>query len=864
MKRSISVLAAVFSIALLWCTATVFASALPFADVKTKAWYYSYVKESYEKGYMEGMPGGLFAPDESVTRAQYVTILSRLCDAEGDTNTDFKDVGAKKWYAGAVGWAVKAGIVTGYEDNTFRGEASITREELMVMTSRYLDYLWTDLPVSDSAVNSFADAKKIAKWASPYVNEMRRVGLVEGDANGNFNPKKTATRAEIATMTVRLGRALEANETGSAISGNALSGYTVYSDSLTAEALAPVVETIKEATGTTLAVSETKTDKSIVFTVDESLKMLAYSITEDNGTLTVSVHNKFAAPYLPQIFAREVSLRDSFNIPAGFKCSGTYALDEALGAADVKLVCETDKNPLSYKLGEKVTFRVSLVSDGKLVSVPQFGYKFYPEYGSEKSALTSGIAGQFVVSFEGLKKAGSAYLNVYPANRKGQKMVALSCEMNASVVYDFYNIKSVFEKPADFDSFWDGKMAELMNVEPTVLSCVECEYCKLDGFKVYALEIQSLGTVASVHVSYPANATPGTLKMMGEFDGYGNVDSNGACYLPDTICVAVNRHEVKDHQSAEYYVNYEATLGNWGFDNPSREESFLYGMLLRDVQALRYATEAYAELWDGENLSVTGGSMGGFQSVAVAGLFDKVSHCYPGIPWMCDVGGSTAGRLRGNFFPDYTEGSKYYDSTYFAERFDGVVHIEAGLADMTCPTTGTVALYNSFKGPKSAVYTQCMGHGSAEGVAFESFGVSYYSSEIDEMKKNITDNGIAVTPPDYSADRKLNASEKEMKEATDQYNGKVRWIEAQFADSKAITSEILETLIKDALVTKCGLDAKYKIVVDDDSLSALRNQYSIYSDGQYFLAVSYMVTDDAGGYYDANARFFLTKKAAQS
>ena len=837
---------------------TASAADLPFTDVKTKAWYYSYVKESYEKGYMEGKPGGLFAPNESVTRAQYVTILARLCDAEADTDTGFKDVGAKKWYAGAVGWAVKAGIVTGYEDNTFRGDASITRQELMVMTSRYLDYIWIVLPASDSAVDSFADKSKIAKWAADYVDEMRAVGLVEGDAQGNFNPKKTATRAEIATMSVRLGNALDVYDAEPSIGENALSEYSLYSDSLDIADLENIAVTIKNATGVNLVVSDAKTDKSIVFTVDEKLKMLEYGIAEENGILTVAVHHKYAVPYLPSIFADAVSLRDSFNIPEGYKGSGVYTLDEAVGASNVSLVCETDKNPLSYKLGESVTFRISIISDGKLVSIPQFGYSFKPEHGKEKSGFATGIGGQFVTTFDGLEKPGSAYLNVYPANRKNQKMTALSCVMNVSVVYDFYNIKSI-EKPADFDSFWDAKIAELMKVEPTVLSCVECEVCKLDGFKVYALEIQSLGTVASVHISYPENAEPGSLAMMGEFDGYGEVGSNGACYLPDTICVAVNRHEVKDHQSYDYYRAYEATIPNWGFDNPTREDSFFYGLLMRDVQALRYATETYADLWNGETLSVTGGSMGGFQAVAVAGLFDKVSHCYPSIPWMCDVGGITEGRAHGNFFPTYTEGTKYYDSTYFAERFDGVVYINAGLGDGTCPTSGTVALYNAFKGQKSAVYTQGGEHGAASGVVTENFGVSYEAPKIDEMKKVIIDSGIIVTPPDYSADRKLNASEQKMKEAADLYMKNVKWVEATFDHSTSITSEILEGLLKDALVSKCSLDDSFNVVVDADSIGAVRTQFQSFDSGSKYIMVDYMITDADGGYYDAVARFLFAK-----
>ncbi|MBQ8524823.1 MAG: S-layer homology domain-containing protein [Clostridia bacterium] len=839
---------------------TVAASAadLPFTDVKTKAWYYSYVKESYEKGYMEGKPGGLFAPNESVTRAQYVTILARLCEAEADTDTGFKDVGAKKWYAGAVGWAVKAGIVTGYEDNTFRGDASITRQELMVMTSRYLDYIWVDLPDSDSAVDSFADKSKIAKWAASYVDEMRAVGLVEGDAQGNFNPQKTATRAEIATMTVRLGNALDVYDAEPSIGGNALSEYSIYSDSLDSAALEDVIDAVKDVTGVSLTISETKTDKSIVFTVDESLKMLGYGITEDNGTLTVAVHHKYATPYLPSIFADAVSLRDSFNIPEGYKGGGVYTLDEAVNASNVSFVCETDKNPLSYKLGESVTFRISIVSDGKLVSIPQFGYSFKPEHGRENTGFATGIGGQLIKTFNGLDKPGSAYLNVYPANRKNQKMTSVSCVLNASVVYDFYNVKSV-EKPADFDSFWDAKMAELMKVEPKVLSSYECEICKLDGFKVYCMEIQSLGTVASIHVSYPANAAPGSLRIFGEFDGYGTVSSDRASYQPDAICVAVNRHEVKNHQSDEYYAAYDAAHPDFAFDNPTREESDFLGMVMRDVQAMRFVAENYSDIWNGKDMIVYGGSMGGFQSVAVAGLYDKVSECWPSVPWMCDVGGSTEGRAHGTFFPEYTEGTKYYDSTYFAQRYDGVVSMNAGLGDSICPTSGTVALYNAFKGAKSAIFTQGGEHGAVSGVITENFGVSYGDAELDEMKKDIADNGLAVTPPDYSADRKLNASEQKMKEAADLYTKNVKWIEATFDHSSSITSEILEGLIKDALVSKCSLDDSYTVIVDADSIGAVRTQFQSFYSGSKHIMVDYMITDADGGYYDAVARFLFAK-----
>lgn len=859
MKKIVALLAVMFASLTVVLSITASAAELPFTDVKEKAWYYSYVKEAYEKGYMEGNPGGLFAPGDSVTRAQYVTILARLCNAEPDTDTGFSDVGSGKWYAGAVGWAVKAGIVTGYEDNTFRGNSFITRQELMVMTARYLDYIWVELPESDTAVKAFADKNKIAKWAAEYVDEMRAAGIVEGDNAGNFNPTKTATRAEIAAMTVRLGRSLEAYDAKASIGKTPLESYSLYSESLSSEQLGEIAASIKGATGVDLGISDTKTANSIVFGVDESLKRLQYGITEKDGDLYISVSSRFAVAYLPRITEAAFSLRDSFNIPKGYNGTGTYALDEAASAENVAFVCETDKNPLAYDLGDTVTFRVSLVDGDKLVSVPQFKYSYRDDKKEIKDVTVPGHAGQFVLSFDGLDIPGCGHLKVYALNRRGQSISAFHSEMNASVAFDFENIKAALDKPADFDEFWDAKIAELMTVEPRVLSSYECELCKRDGFKVYCMEIQSLDTVASVHITYPENAEPGSLKINGYFDGYGSAASDRADFASDAICVSVNRQEVKNHQSDEYYAEYEASIKGWGFNNPTREESYFLGMLMRDVQAMRFASEEYAELWNGKDMTVNGGSMGGFQSAAVAGLYDKVTHCSTSITWVCDVGGYTEGRLMGVDFPPYSEGSKYYDSCYFAERFDGSVTLFAGLGDMDCPTAGTISLYNTFSGEKTGSFVQCVEHGYWGSPYNLAYNVSTSNPKPDDMETVIVDNGCAVTPPNYSAERKLNASETKMKEAADLYNRKVRWLEVTYPNSSAITSEELQTLLKDALVTKCSLDPAFNIVVDYDSLEAVRTIFRGIDSGSIYIMVDYMITDDSGGYYDASARFLMNK-----
>jgi len=185
-------------------------SKLPFTDVGAKKWYYAAVASAYESGIMQGKTETTFAPMENMTRAQLVTILSRLvlADTAGKgASLTFKDVKKNAWYADAVGWAVEKGLVTGYDDNTFRPNANVLRQELAVLFARFLDFYYIELPEDASA--TLADSKKFPDWAADGINKLCRTGLVGGDQNGKFNPKASANRAEIATILTRYTAALE-------------------------------------------------------------------------------------------------------------------------------------------------------------------------------------------------------------------------------------------------------------------------------------------------------------------------------------------------------------------------------------------------------------------------------------------------------------------------------------------------------------------------------------------------------------------------------------------------------------------------------------------------------------------------------
>ena len=180
---------------------------MPFRDVKENDWFYSAVKKVYEEDVMKGKSADMFSPRDAMTRAETVTLLSRLAGADVSGMRSycarFGDVAPDSWYADYIGWGVRTGLVNGYSDNSFKPDNPIYRDEMAALINRFADY--NDILLSDAPLTErFADYSSIQNWALGDVEAMRKAGLMQGDQNGNFNPKNTLLRSEAAAVTSRL------------------------------------------------------------------------------------------------------------------------------------------------------------------------------------------------------------------------------------------------------------------------------------------------------------------------------------------------------------------------------------------------------------------------------------------------------------------------------------------------------------------------------------------------------------------------------------------------------------------------------------------------------------------------------------
>lgn len=174
---------------------------ISFQDVPSDAWYAEYVTYLTEKSIVSGKTANTFAPNDFVTRAEFVKIIAGVAGADvaSAAGSSFSDVDAGAWYAPYVAWAAENGIVTGSGDK-FNPNSRITRQDMAVIIDRYVEKL---APKKLENVNDkvdFADNSSISSYAADAVASMQQAGIISGKGANNFAPKDNATRAEACKM----------------------------------------------------------------------------------------------------------------------------------------------------------------------------------------------------------------------------------------------------------------------------------------------------------------------------------------------------------------------------------------------------------------------------------------------------------------------------------------------------------------------------------------------------------------------------------------------------------------------------------------------------------------------------------------
>lgn len=187
------------------CLFTVIAKQFPFKDVKESDWYYEAVDFMRSNQLMRGKSSKVFAPVETVSRAQFATIVYRLEECPKVLFEEiFSDVGSGEWYASAVLWAHKAGIVSGYSDSDRFGPTDhITREQMAVVMYRYAKHkkISTNEKVQ---LDQFEDANEVSSYAKEAMEWAVGSGLMTGKENGSLLvPHGAALRCECAMIIMR-------------------------------------------------------------------------------------------------------------------------------------------------------------------------------------------------------------------------------------------------------------------------------------------------------------------------------------------------------------------------------------------------------------------------------------------------------------------------------------------------------------------------------------------------------------------------------------------------------------------------------------------------------------------------------------
>ncbi len=399
-----------------------------------------------------------------------------------------------------------------------------------------------------------------------------------------------------------------------------------------------------------------------------------------------------------------------------------------------------------YKPGETFSFFLSLEQDGKPLVGKTIRYKLRNEEGkpdvsgtirsSEKpfelrtSILKPGFVLLELSAWDEANKKPLTFKNKQGRNESLRALAGAGCEP--------LKIRSGIPEPADFDAFWNARKAELAKVPVSA---------KRTPVKIGNKSLQDVADLYDVEIACPGSSTPvrGYLGIPKHAKAKGHpivlslhgagTRSSGVPWLAGgerAIAMDINAHGVLNGQPEAFYRNLAKTSlkDYWYIGNDDRNRNYFTGMYMRLMRTLQYL-KSLPE-WDGKNLIVTGGSQGGAQALAAAGLDGDVSFCIAVVPWLCNFTGVTEGRIP-PYWPTWIPMKNgkpvnpklaaelpYVDSALMAKRIRCETVVTVGFIDYgACPPSGVYTAFNNIPhGKKTMRPFPVGGHGgtNANGV----------------------------------------------------------------------------------------------------------------------------------------------------
>jgi len=254
-------------------------------------------------------------------------------------------------------------------------------------------------------------------------------------------------------------------------------------------------------------------------------------------------------------------------------------------------------------------------------------------------------------------------------------------------------------RPADFDSFWSDKLAAQAKVP--IDAALTPAQTDIPGVEMNAFALDALGSKAQGYIAWPTKEGKFPALVLLQYAGVYALNARSVAQraAEGWLVIDVDSHDkLPSDPSGNAPRNYPEVGNN------DREKSYFLNMYLRDSRALDYLMTRPD--WDGKTIVLMGTSMGGQQSLVLAGLRpEKITAVLVCVPSGADTNGDLHGRKAGypnwpSNDPDVMKTALYFDPVNFAAHIQAPVLAAMGFIDTTSPPAGVWAALNQIPVPK--------------------------------------------------------------------------------------------------------------------------------------------------------------------